>query len=144
MQSLRDLPSQFHPIVLCLSFHDVLKGFPQKLRKYGFPIVSAGTTASTLFVDRFYSISSRFAYSCSPALGSHTYYLVESGAFLLAWGPTLTSLKVPMPYPMESKIGENMEMMKILSIIGFCMIYSQILSSSSLPSNLHLLPLIWV
>ena len=79
MQSLRDLPSQFHPIVLCLSFHDVLKGFPQKLRKYGFPIVSAGTTASTLFVDRFYSISSRFAYSCSPALGSHTYYLVESG-----------------------------------------------------------------
>lgn len=90
MQSLRDLPARFHPVVICLSFHDVLKGLHVKLRPFGFPIVTAGITNAQSFVDRFYQLVANFRYACSPTIGSHTYYLVEAGIpfFLYGQAPT--------------------------------------------------------
>ncbi|MBI4995411.1 MAG: hypothetical protein HZC22_00610 [Rhodocyclales bacterium] len=90
MRSLQDLPARFHPIVICLSFHDVLKGMHVKLRPFGFPIVTAGTTNAQSFVDRFYRLIGGFRYACSPTIGSHTYYLVEAGVpfFLHGSAPT--------------------------------------------------------
>lgn len=90
MQSLRDLPAHFHPVVICLSFHDVLKGMHRTLRPYGFPIVTAGTTNAQCFVDRFYRIARRFRYACSPNIGSHSYYLAEAGVPFFLYGPAPT------------------------------------------------------
>lgn len=90
MQTLHDLPAQFHPVVICLSFHDVLKGMHRTLRPYGFPIVTAGTTNAQCFVDRFYGIARRFRHACSPTIGSHSFYLAEAGVafFLHGLAPT--------------------------------------------------------
>lgn len=90
MQSLRDLPACFHPVVICLSFHDVLKGMHRTLRPYGFPIVTAGTTNAQCFVDRFYRIARRFRYACSPTIGSHSFYLAEAGVAFFLHGPAPT------------------------------------------------------
>ncbi len=90
MQSLRDLPERFRPVVLCLSFHDVLKGTHQILRQYGFPIITAGTTNARCFVDRFYGIVKHFRFACSPTIGSHTHYLVEAGVPFFLYGPSPT------------------------------------------------------
>jgi hypothetical protein len=90
MQSLRDLPAHFHPVVICLSFHDVLKGMHRTLRPYGFPIVTAGTTNAQRFVDRFYRIARRFRYACSPTIGSHSFYLAEAGVPFFLYGPAPT------------------------------------------------------
>ncbi|MBL8470065.1 hypothetical protein [Methyloversatilis discipulorum] len=90
MQSLKDLPESFHPVVICLSFHDVLKGMHRTLRRYGLPIVTAGTTNAQCFVDRFYGIARRFRYACSPTIGSHSFYLVEAGVPFFLYGPAPT------------------------------------------------------
>jgi hypothetical protein len=90
MQSLRDLPADFHPIVICLSFHDILKGMHQTLRQYRFPIVTAGTTNAQFFVDRFYNLVMHFRYACSPAIGSHSFYLAEAGVPFFLYGPAPT------------------------------------------------------
>lgn len=90
MQSLRDLPGRFHPVVVCLSFHDVLKGMHRTLRRYGFPIITAGTTNAQCFVDRFYSIARLFRYACSPTIGSHSFYLAEAGVAFFLHGPAPT------------------------------------------------------
>jgi hypothetical protein len=90
MQTLRDLPAQFHPVVICLSFHDVLKGMHRTLRPYGFPILTAGTTNAQCFVDRFYGIARRFRHACSPTIGSHSFYLAEAGVAFFLHGPAPT------------------------------------------------------
>ncbi|MCV0437839.1 MAG: hypothetical protein K5880_04370 [Hydrogenophaga sp.] len=90
MQSLHDLPAHMQPVVICLSFHDVLKGMHTRLRPYGFPIVTAGTTNSQTFVDRFYEIARQFRHACSPNIGSHTHYLVEAGVAFFLYGPAPT------------------------------------------------------
>lgn len=87
MASLLALPEKFHPIVICLSFHDIRKGLHKKLRAYGIPLVTAGTTNSKYFVDRFYQLVRRFSYSCSPNIGSHTFYLLEAGVPFFLFGP---------------------------------------------------------
>lgn len=87
MYSLRDLPARFQPVVICLSFHDVRKGLHLKLKPYGFPIITAGTTNSQNFVDRFYGMISAFRYACSPDIGSHSYYAVEAGLPFFLYGP---------------------------------------------------------
>lgn len=90
IQSLRDLPAHFYPVVICLSFHDVLKGTHRMLRPYGFPIVTAGTTNAQCFVDRFYRIARNFRYACSPTIGSHSFYLAEAGVPFFLYGPAPT------------------------------------------------------
>lgn len=86
---LKALPIEFHPIRLCLSFHDIKKGVHLALRKYGLPIVTAGTTNSTQFVDRFYSLIYQYKYVSSSYIGSHTFYSLEAGIpfFLLGAEP---------------------------------------------------------
>lgn len=86
MGELRNLPARFHPVVICLSFHDVSKGMHKQLRHYGFSLISAGTSNSTRFVDRFYAMTRQFRYACSPTIGSHAYYLIESGIPFFLYG----------------------------------------------------------
>lgn len=87
INALKALPEKYQPVVLCLSFHDIQKGLNKKLRKYNLPLVTAGTTNSRQFVDRFYSLISQFRYSSSANIGSHTFYLIEAGIPFFLLGP---------------------------------------------------------
>lgn len=86
ISDLKALPEKYQPVVLCLSFHDITKGLHKTLRKYDLPIVTAGTTNSQEFVDRFYSMILQFRYSSSPNIGSHTFYLLEAGVPFFLFG----------------------------------------------------------
>lgn len=79
IENLKNLPSKFHPVFLCLMSHDIKKGLHKALRKYGIPLVTAGNTNSQYFVDRFYEIAYGFRYAASVDLGSHVFYLLEAG-----------------------------------------------------------------
>lgn len=86
MCALAQLPEKYQPITICMSFHDIEKGLHKKIRKYGFPIVTAGSTAAKMFVDRFYSLIHQFRYATSPNIGSHTYYIIEAGIPFFLFG----------------------------------------------------------
>jgi hypothetical protein len=84
---LKSLPPKCHPIVICLSFHDVLAGLHKKMRKYDVPLVTAGHGNSQNFIDRFYSLLYQFRYASSPNVGSHTFYIMESAVPFFLHGP---------------------------------------------------------
>jgi len=87
INDLKSLPDKYQPISICLSFHDINKGLHKKLRKYNLPLVTAGITNSRNFVDRFYSMIYKFKYCTSSHIGSHTFYIVESGIPFFIYGP---------------------------------------------------------
>jgi hypothetical protein len=84
---LKSLPAKCQPVVICLSFHDVLAGLHKKLRKHDIPLVTAGHGNSQRFIDRFYSLLFQFRYASSPNIGSHTFYIMESGVPFFLFGP---------------------------------------------------------
>ena len=84
--SLRSLPREYHPIVICLHQHDILKGVHKQIESHGFPIVTAGSTSSTLFVDRFYSLIRMFKFATSPLGGSEVFYCHELGVKYFVFG----------------------------------------------------------
>ena len=88
---LRALPEKFKPIVLCLHMHDINAGHHKKLKRHGFPIVTAGNSSSIKFVDRFYELIKKYSYASSPRWGSQTAYCVELGVpyFFLGERPKL-------------------------------------------------------
>lgn len=96
-EQLRNLPEAFQPVVLCLHMHDVKAGVHKELRKYGFPLVTAGNTSATEFVDRFYDLVKNFSYASAQAWGSYVAYCVELGLpfLLLGTRPTLINIADP-------------------------------------------------
>lgn len=86
IEALTKLPKKYQPISICMSFHDIEKGTHKKLRKYGIPIVTAGSTRARDFVDRFYSLIYQFRYATSPNIGSHTFYVLEAGIPFFIFG----------------------------------------------------------
>lgn len=96
-ERLRNLPSRFQPVVLCLHMHDIAMGLHKELRRHGFPIVTAGNTLSTNFVDRFYEQVSQYSYATAPAWGSHSAYCVELGVpyFQMGNKPELVNISDP-------------------------------------------------
>lgn len=96
-ERLRNLPSKFHPIVLCLHSSDIAAGLHKELRRHGFPIVTAGNTLSTNFVDRFYEQVGQYSFATAPAWGSYAAYCVEFGVsyFQLGNRPELVNIADP-------------------------------------------------
>ena len=90
-QKLRELPNKFQPVVLCLHRHDINTGLHKELRRHGFPIVTAGDTSSSNFVDCFYDLIRSYAYGTSQAYGSAVAFCVELGVpyFFLGVRPKL-------------------------------------------------------
>ena len=78
-RELSNLPSQYHPLAVCISSHDVKAGLHKKLRILGLPIYTAGNINSQQFVDRFYTLLDEFKYAGGFYLGSHIYYCQEYG-----------------------------------------------------------------
>ena len=89
IEGLKLLDSRFQPIVLCLMSHDVEKGLHKRLKEFGLPIVTAGNSSSVNFIDNFYGLLYQFRYATSPSsipLGSHVYYILESGVPFFLFG----------------------------------------------------------
>lgn len=93
-EKLRALPNKFQPVVLCLHMHDIQAGLHKKLRRYGFPMVTAGNTLSIDFVDHFYDLVKNYSYATSQIWGSQVAYCVELGVpyFFLGEKPKLTNV----------------------------------------------------
>jgi len=74
--------------------HDINAGKHKKLRRFGFPIVTAGNTSSIHFIDRFYNLVKRYSYATSPTWGSQTAYCTELGIpyFFLGSRPKLVNI----------------------------------------------------
>ena len=96
-KELQQLPDAFHPLVVCMHRHDVEKSYHLKIRRFGFPIVSAGESSSPYFVDRFYDLVSQFEYATSNSGGSELFYCEEMGVkyFLKGDEPVRTNLSHP-------------------------------------------------
>lgn len=94
---LRALPDKFQPVVICLHKHDVNAGHHKELRRHAFPIVTAGDTSSTGFVDQFYALIKDYSYATSPDWGTQVAYCVEFGLpyFFLGARPKLINLSHP-------------------------------------------------
>ena len=84
--TLKNLPDEYHPLIICMHRHDVEKGYHRHIRKYGFPIISAGETSSPYFVERFYDLVSRFAFATSNSGGSELFYCEELGVSYFIFG----------------------------------------------------------
>ena len=76
---LRMLPKEYHPLVLCLHCHDVKTNVHTYIREHGLPMISVGDWNSPYFVERFYSIISRFNFATSNYGGSELFFCEEFG-----------------------------------------------------------------
>ena len=79
MAELKALPSQFHPITICVYYIDIEKGLHLPLLENGFDVVTAGHRQNTKFVENFYEILRTKKYATSNAYGSHVPYSIEMG-----------------------------------------------------------------
>lgn len=101
IDELKSLPAEYHPLVFCIHRHDVEKKYHLNLRQFGIPIVSAGETSSPYFVERFYSMISRFDFATSNSIGSQLFYCEEFGLpyFLKGLKPTYFNISHPESPP---------------------------------------------
>ena len=84
--SLKDLPDEYKPLVVCMHMHDINKGYHKTIRKYRLPITTAGNTSSPFFVDRFYDLIRQFKYATSNKGGSELFYCAEAGVEYFLYG----------------------------------------------------------
>lgn len=130
MKSLKKLPKKCKPISICLFFHDIkYDNLHKKIRKYNFPIVTAGYSSSKYFVDRFYDLISNFKYASSP-LGarpsSNFFFCIEAGIPFFFHGRNLEYIsdgtstfkkgKLSLHKVMSPKYGTKKEYKKMLKI----------------------------
>ena len=81
MRLLKKLPKECKPITICLFYYDINQKLHKELRKYNFPLVTAGNSSSVYFVDRFYKLISNFRYATSPLggrPGSYFYFCIDA------------------------------------------------------------------
>jgi hypothetical protein len=76
---LKMLPSNYHPLVICMHHHDIKKKKHLNILKYNLPIISVGDWNSSYFVERFYSMISKFNFATSNRGGSELFFCEEFG-----------------------------------------------------------------
>ncbi len=79
LKVLDNLDDKYKPFVLSLQMHDVTIENLRKIRKYNIPIISAGNTLNSDFVDNLYNNISNFMYATSPEIGTHTWICQDFG-----------------------------------------------------------------
>lgn len=89
---LKQLPSEFQPITICLHGDDFLHHKDILYKKHGFNVVTAGSkfVGDLSFVEKFYNILKEHKYSTSNQVGSYSFYAVEMGiSFFLLGKPAV-------------------------------------------------------
>ena len=101
---LKELPSKYQPVTVCLHWHDILQGYKGLFIDKGFNVVTAGDMYSSEFPKKFYDILTSYKYSTSNVVGSYAFYSVELGIPFFLIGPTARmcnngrDLNVPQNY----------------------------------------------
>jgi len=87
-KQLKDLPSEFHPITICLHANDLARKKDVIYKKYGFNIVTAGPcwVPGFEYVQKFYEILRSCKYTTSNQVGTYTFYAVEMGIPFFVYG----------------------------------------------------------
>ncbi len=87
--ALLNLPTEFHPITVCLYWKDLLDGHHKTFLNKGIEVVTAGHMADPDFPLNFYKILRSKKYSTSNFLGSYSFYSIEMDIpfFLYKPGP---------------------------------------------------------
>jgi hypothetical protein len=85
-KKLQNLPDEYSPIVISMPMHDINKGLHKLIRKFGFPLITAGNTSSPFFVDRFYDLATQFKHATSNSIGSQLFYCSELGMDYFLYG----------------------------------------------------------
>ena len=98
--SLRKLPSNFHPIRICLHMHDIDNGSFEKYIDNGFEVVTAGNVSDQRFQKRLYKIISNSKFITSNEISTITFLSVEIRIpfFLYGVKPTVIILSANEDY----------------------------------------------
>lgn len=86
LDDLHKLDSQFQPITICLHQHDILNGNYKQFLDKGFNIVTVGNTHNEGFVERFYSLVSKYKYITSNLPSTITFLAIEMKAPFFFYG----------------------------------------------------------
>jgi hypothetical protein len=86
ISKLQGLPSLYHPITICLHYHDVNKGVHKYFYDAGFDVVTVGRPDRTDYIERFYGILRQFKFATSNEVGSYTFYCAEFGIPFFVYG----------------------------------------------------------
>ena len=85
--SLKNLPSNFHPIRICLHMHDINNGTFKKYINNGFEVVTAGNTSDQRFQRRMYDIISSSKFITANEISTITFLSVEIRIPFFLFGP---------------------------------------------------------
>ncbi|WP_347488246.1 tetratricopeptide repeat protein [Desulfoscipio sp. XC116] len=87
-EQLRNLPSEFQPVTICLHSNDLERKKDELYKKNGFNVVSAGPAwvLGFEFVQKFYDILRSHKYATSNQVGSYSFYAVEMGIPFFIFG----------------------------------------------------------
>jgi hypothetical protein len=88
VKMLRNLPSEWGPVSICIHFADINKGLHLRYLKEGFPVYTAGNGEHPFFVDNFYEILKNFKRTLSTSVGSFSFYSEELGIPFVRMGAT--------------------------------------------------------
>lgn len=86
IDELKNLPSEFHPLTICIHFVDIEKGIDKFFLKNGFRVVTAGHKKNIKFTENFYSIIKDKKFSTSNILGSQAFYCTDFGIPFFLYG----------------------------------------------------------
>lgn len=86
IDQLKALPAKYHPLTICLHYHDVNKGVYKTFMRLGMEVVTVGSPHHPGFIDRFYKIVCGFRYATSNDVGSYTFYCAEMGLPFFLYG----------------------------------------------------------
>lgn len=78
-EELKNLPSHFHPLTICLHYDDIRRGFRESYENSGFHVTTIGHRHDRDFADKFYSLLCKHKYATSNSLGTATLYSIEAG-----------------------------------------------------------------
>ena len=83
---LKDLDKKFHPVYICLQFHDLKPLLINYISKFNLPIVTVGHSLNKNYHADFYHLINHFKYATSPNIGSYTFYCIEHGLNFFKFG----------------------------------------------------------
>lgn len=91
---LKMLPDNYHPLVICMHYMDIKKNYHLDILKYNLPIISVGDWSSSYFVERFYSMISKFNFATSNFGGSELFLCEEFGVNYFIKGDPITFINI--------------------------------------------------
>lgn len=87
-ENLKNLPSEYHPITICLTDYGMNEENNRFYKSFGFDVVTAGYHLSPSFTKRFCELLPNFKYASSNIIGTYVLPCIELGIpfFLLRNG----------------------------------------------------------